>query len=66
MHKETEECHEIGQFSGFEFGDNPRNELRYKLCNGSPDSIDELGERESSLSISIHPSYTKPSDVQSP
>jgi hypothetical protein len=44
MHKETEECHEIGQLSGLEFGNNPRNELGYKLRNGSSDSIDELRE----------------------
>jgi len=44
MHKETEECHEIGQFGGFEFGDDPRNELGNELSNGSSDSIDELRE----------------------
>jgi hypothetical protein len=44
MHKETEECHEIGQFRRFELGDNPGNELGYKLRNGGSDSIDELRE----------------------
>ena len=53
MHKETEECHEIGQFGGFEFGDDSRDELGNELSNGSSDSIDELRERESSLDISF-------------
>ena len=44
MHKETEECHEIGQFGRLEFGDDPRNELGNELSDGSSDSIDELGE----------------------
>jgi len=44
MHKETKECHEIGQFGGFEFGDDSGDELRNELSDGSSDSIDELGE----------------------
>ena len=44
MHKETEECHEIGQFRRFELGNDPRDELGNELSNGSSDSIDELRE----------------------
>ena len=44
MHKETEKCHEIGQFGRFEFGNDPRDELGHKLSDGSSDSIDELRE----------------------
>jgi hypothetical protein len=42
MHKETEECHEIGQFGRFEFGNDPGDELGDELSNGCSDSIDEL------------------------
>jgi hypothetical protein len=44
MHKETEECHEIGQFGRFEFGNDPRDELRNELSNGRSDRIHELRE----------------------
>ena len=44
MHEETEESHEISQFGGFEFGNDPRNELRYELSHSSSDGIDELRE----------------------
>jgi hypothetical protein len=42
MHEETEECHEIGQFGRFEFGNDPGDELGDELSNGCSDSIDEL------------------------
>jgi len=44
MHEEAEECHEIGQLGRLEFGNDPRDELRYEFRNSCSDRIDELRE----------------------
>jgi len=53
MHEKAEKGHEVGQLGRFEFSNDTRDELRDKLGHGRTDSIDELGEGESSLIVSF-------------